>query len=124
MGWNQYSVDGVGERLVTMKKNGTITKGTHEGFIAAVAANLEVKVAAAGEKIFGVIRNIAGDDITVQDKGYVTMPYSGATVPTVGSRNLLVADGNGGVTVDTTNGGPFFVVAVDTTNSKVTFDLG
>lgn len=122
MSWDKFSVEGIGERHVSMEASGTITAGTHEGLCCSLAGNLQVKVGAANDVLFGVISKIAGDEITVQDAGYVTVTYTGSA-PSVGIQNLECgADGK--VQVDASNGHPYKVVAVDTTATTVTFLLG
>jgi len=122
MGFN-HSLNGIGERRVTLGKSGTVTAGTHEGQIASVVTGYLAKVAASAEKIFGVIRKIEDDQVVVQDKGYAEVSYS-STAPTVGEWNNLEANGSGGVNVDAANGDPFFVVEVDSGNNKCVIDLG
>lgn len=125
MSYNAYSRIGIGERHVTYGKSGTITKGTHEGQTAALVGSGTsslIKIGAAGDDLRGVIRAISGDDITVQDKGFAEVTYSGAA-PVVGW-NLLECDGAGGVNVDAINGNLFVVDSVDTVNTKCVVDLG
>jgi len=119
MSWDTHSFEGIEEVLVTMKKNGTITQGTHENLAAKIAANKEVAVGTANTPLAGKIMAINGDDISVQVKGFMTLPYTG-TAPTVGQYNKLECAASGEVQVDASNGHPFLVFNVDTTNTKVT----
>lgn len=121
MSWNEYSLDGIAHVDVTLKKNGTITAGTHEKLAAAIAANKEVAVGGANDEFCGQIIKIAGDDITVRVKGFITIGYTG-TAPTLGWSNLECG-ASGAVQVDDTNGFPFLVWNVDTTNTEVTILL-
>lgn len=114
------SLEGIGERIVTFGKSGTITKGTHEGQVATVVAGPAVKVSASTNKVAGIIKKINDDNIGVQIGGIMKADYSGSA-PTAGAVNNLEADGSGGVNVDAGNGDPFFVWEVDTTNTKVYF---
>ena len=119
MSWNNVSLLGIGEVLLTLKKNGTITQGTHEGMAAKIPANKEVAVGTADTPLAGKIKAINGDDITVQIAGVMELPYTG-TAPTVGTYNKLENGAGGAVQVDATNGKEFLVLDVDTTNTKVT----
>ncbi len=118
-GWNDISVKGIGEILLTLKKNGIITAGTHEGMAAKIPANKEVAVGTADTPLAGKIKAINGDEITVQIAGIMELPYTG-TAPTVGTYAKLECGAGGAVQVDVTNGKEFLVLDVDATNSKVT----
>lgn len=125
MSYNAYSRLGIGERFSTYGKSGTITKGTHEGQTVSIVASGTTslaKIGAAGEDFRGIVSAINGDDITVQDKGFVTVDYSGSA-PVVGW-NQLECDGSGGVNVDATNGNWFFVDSVDSGAGTCVVDLG
>lgn len=119
MGWNDISVEGIGELNITLAKSGTITAGTHEGLSAQIPSNKAVAVGAADTPLAGKIISINGDDITVQVKGTMTLPYTG-TAPTVGTFCNLECGAAGVVVIDDTNGHPFLVLDVDITASTVT----
>lgn len=119
MGWNTHSLEGIGELIITLKKNGTITQGTHENLAAKIPANKEVAVGTADTPLAGKIKAINGDDISAQVAGIMTLPYTGAA-PTVGTYSKLECAASGEVQVDATNGHPFLVLDVDTVNTNVT----
>ena len=62
------------------------------------------------------------DACSVQLRGFVTLPYSGTTAPSLGY-NALEADGAGGVKVGESSARERLVVEVDATAGKVTFLL-
>ena len=58
----------------------------------------------------------------MQLRGFVTLPYSGTTPPSLGY-NALAADGDGGVKLADSSVRQRLVVEVDSTASTVTFLL-
>ena len=76
---------------------------------------------AAGDRFCGVVEVKNGGCVGVQIHGFANIVYT-STAPTVGYANL-VANGNGGVKVDNTNGKSYFVVAVDTASKTATIEL-
>lgn len=122
MSWNTVKFDGIGARHVTVTKGGTITLGTHEGKACYVHTDGTLYVGEADKPLFGVIKAIATSQITVQDQGYVEVPYTGSA-PTVGSYNKLECGASGAVQVDATNGVPMMVMSVDTDDSTCVIKL-
>lgn len=114
------SFEGIGEVTITCEKSGTVTAGTHEGKAASMPSSGAAKVGAADEKLLGVIRTINQEDIAVQVGGIMKASYTGSA-PTAGAVNKLECGAAGVVQVDASNGDPFYVVKVDTTNSLVWF---
>ena len=74
--------------------------------------------------IAGVVKAVSRgkDACSVQLRGFVTLPYSGTTAPSLGY-NALEADGAGGVKVGESSARERLVVEVDATAGKVTFLL-
>jgi len=104
-----------------------LTRGTDEGKVVKVSANKTVALCSANENFIGVVKTIDKADkaAVVQVNGFVTLDYTG-TAPSLGF-TALEANSSGGVQVvaspalgDTY----YWVVDVDTTNTKVTFLLG
>ena len=99
---------------------------------AALAEGTPVRISAAGtaaacgkgNEIAGVAAAVSRgkDACSVQLRGFVTLPYSGTTVPALGY-SALVADGDGGVKVADSSVRERLVVEVDSTAGKVTFLL-
>lgn len=103
---------------VTMKHS-TLVKGADEGKPVKVSANDTVVLASANDLFVGIVENIESDVCTVNFGGCVrTLKYS-STAPSVHLANLE-CDGAGGVRVDDTNGKPFRVLNVNTTDTEVT----
>lgn len=125
MSWNSFKKAGQCAAFLGYSRSGTITKGTHEGKAASITTGGLVKVGGANEHLRGVIANIDpnGDDISVQVRGLVEVPYT-STAPTVGEYNKLECGATGAVQIDATNGIPFFVESVNTTDSTCVIDLG
>ena len=111
------------ENRATFYNNG-LAKGRDEGKPVKIVSNGTVALAGNGENFFGVALSIdkTGDVVVVEQRGYVTLPYSGDT-PSVGLHGI-VADGEGGVKIDETNGIKRWIVSVDTNEQKLTFFLG
>lgn len=99
-----------------------LTRGTDEGKVVKVSANKTVALCSDGDNFIGVVKTIDKADkaAVVQIKGFVTVGYSVFT-PTIGLCELD-ADGAGGVSK--TGSVKYWVVDVDTSNTKVTFLLG
>lgn len=110
------SFHGIGNVVVTMMEDGASV-----GAPCKMKTGKTVTKAAANDSFQGVCiwerDGLAG----VQVGGFVTLGYSGASVPTVGY-GQLAADGNGGVAAG--NSGPErLIVDVDTVGKTVTFYL-
>lgn len=105
--------NGLMDEVATFKADTEIGKG----YPVKVSANDTVAVAAPGIPFCGVAVGHASGLQSVQLKGYVELPYT-STAPTLGFCSL-VANGTGGVKVDTTNGRSYLVVNVDTVGGKV-----
>lgn len=82
-----------------------------------ITANNTVGACAAGDKFFGVVSRVEGSVAGVIMGGYVELPYTGTTAPTVG-HCALVADGTGGVKTDA-GGVQYLVCKVDATNKII-----
>ena len=101
-----------------------------ENLIAQEGAPVRVSAAGfaaacgKGNEIAGVVKAVSRgkDACSVQLRGFVTLPYSGTTAPSLGY-NALEADGAGGVKVGDTSARERLVVEVDATAGKVTFLL-
>lgn len=99
---------------------------------AALAEGAPVRISAAGtvaacskgNEVAGVVTAVSRgkDACSVQLRGFVTLPYSGTTAPSLGY-NALEADGTGGVKVGESSVRERLVVEVDSTAGKVTFLL-
>lgn len=114
-----YSYNGIGEVDITLKN-----KGMSPGCVSKVGANDAGYWCDNGDVFHGVCLWERDGNATMQVRGFIKMPYSGATAPTVGYCEL-VADGNGYVKAYSGISGnvPRLVVAVDTTEHYVTFLL-
>lgn len=114
-----YSYQGIGELAIAVYDN-----GMNIGSVARIGKNDTGYWCKSGEVFHGVCLWHKDNTATLQVKGFVTVPYSGTTAPTVGYCEM-VADGNGCVKVasDVAGNVKRLVVAVDTTAQKVTFLL-
>ena len=118
-----YDIDnkGIGEKTVVTMASG-LTRGTDEGKPVKISASNTVALAGDNELFHGIVKTIEKDGkCGVALDGVQTVPYSG-TAPGLGLIKLE-ADGAGNVKVDATNGREHVVLAVDTTNTLVTFKL-
>lgn len=111
------SFDGIGLQTVTFKAASGVTAGIPVKISAA-----KTVAACEEEDVFiGVSGNVCDDGYAaVALHGFITLPYSGETAPSLGW-NLLLADGDGGVIVDDSDGIRCLVTEVDTTGGKVSF---
>ncbi len=105
----KISLNGCGENVATFEADFSVTAGmpvkmTGNGIVGACAAK---------DKFCGVAVSVRGGFAAVQLGGYVQVPYSGATVPSVGFQTLNGA-GDGKVQVEAT-GRSILVTDVDTT---------
>jgi len=102
-----------------------LTKGTDEEKVVKISANKTVALCDAEDRFIGQVKSIhkTTKDAVVQCKGFITVDYSG-TAPSAGYVEL-VADGSGGVKTPTTPGDGiyYWVVDVDTTNTRLTLLL-
>ena len=103
----------------------SLTYSIDEGKPGKFTDNNTIGLAAAEDYIVGIIETIASDNstATLRMDGFVTVQYSGPAPQVGGYGTKLLADGNGNVKVDATNGKVFYVSAVNTTASTVTFHL-
>lgn len=104
-----------------------LTRGTDEDKVVKVSANKTVALCSASDNFIGVVKTIDKADkaAVVQINGFVTLDYTG-TAPGLGFV-ALEANASGGVQVVATpalGDTYYWVVDVDTTNTKVTFWLG
>lgn len=103
---------------VTMKHS-TLVKGADEGKPFKISANGTVILAVADDPLIGIIESIESGVCTVNFGGCVrTFKYT-STAPGLNTA-LLECGASGAVQVDGTNGKPFKVLNVDTTNTEVT----
>ena len=107
--------NGFNEKVFTFECDTEINAGTP----VKLTANGKVGVCAAGDRFIGICLGSRGGYASVLVEGYVTLHYTG-TAPTV-NHAKLVADGNGGVKVDATNGSEVVAVDVDTTEKTIGF---
>lgn len=91
--------------------------GVMVGQVCKITANGKVGACAAGENFCGVAVSKKGGYGAVAVRGFVTLPYTGTTAPTVGYCTLA-ADSSGGVTVPKSGGREYLVVSVE--NGTVT----
>lgn len=120
---------------VPFSYNGTdLVQNTDENKVVKVAANYRVAKCDDGEDFDGVAIVINNEMCAVQEQGYVTLPYTGDTAPSVG-RDNLAANATGGVKVkryeaaegeepEVLAAREYLVTAVDTTDNLVTFKIG
>ena len=111
----KVSYEGIGALYATFSC-GALT----EGVPVRVSAAGSVSACSKGNEIAGVAAAVSRgkDACSVQLRGFVTLPYSGTTAPSLGY-NALVADGDGGVQVVTSGGRSCLTVHVDTTGKKI-----
>lgn len=107
--------NGFNEKVLTFECDTEIKAGTP----VKITANGKVAAAAAGDRFVGTCIYTRCGFAAVQVEGYVTLPYT-STAPTVNYAKL-VADGNGGVKVDATNGSEVVVICVDTSAKTIGF---
>lgn len=108
------SFKGIGENVVTFKTSTAVA-----GKPVTMSANDTVAVSAKDDLFCGVCISVEDGYAAVQTSGYVELPYTGTTAPSVGYCTL-VADGTSGVVVDE-DGRALLVINVDTTAKKVGF---
>lgn len=107
------SFDAIGEKYVTFSAAST----AKEGEVCKISAGGTVNVCAEDDVFCGVIAQVRGGTAAVIMGGYVELPYSGDTAPSLGYDTLL-ADGDGGVKADE-DGREYLIVNVDSTNGVV-----
>ena len=107
--------NGFNEKVLTFECDTEINAGSP----VKITANGKVAACAAGDRFVGVCINTRGGYASVQVEGYIALPYTG-TAPAV-NVTKLVADGNGGVKADATNGGEVVAVCVDTAAKTIGF---
>ena len=111
------SFGGIGEMAVTFEA----TSDVQAGCPVKMSDNGKVTSCDEEDQLIGVAVYVSKDHFaTVQVKGYVSLPYSGETAPSVGFGQLS-ADGEGGVASDSTNGREYLIIDVDTTAETVGF---
>lgn len=121
------SFDGIGMgSYVTFTQGATgFTRGTHENWPAKVSANGAVSIAASGNQFIGIVRIIDphGDVVSVQESGYITLPYGTGTMAL--GQLTLEADGAGAVNQVAAAAGKksYYVVSIDATATTITFKL-
>ncbi|MDO4742566.1 MAG: hypothetical protein Q4B04_00845 [bacterium] len=90
------------------------------GVPVCLSSSETVKPCIANDVIIGVVASGSDDAASVQMTGYVELPYTGQTAPTVGYV-ALKADGSGGVVVGGSRN--YTVIKVDTVNKVCGFIL-
>ena len=113
----KVSFEGIGELAATFYHDNA-TKGK----LVALSENYKVKDCTSGEEFIGVCTNVNTLTAQVQLHGYVKLPYTGSTTPSIGYCHLT-ADENGGVAATSDTGREYLVLDVDTTNAVVGFML-
>ena len=111
------SFEGIGERAVTFETVNDVNAGAP----VKMSANGKVALCGTGERMCGIALYVAEDGCaSVQLGGYVNVSYTG-TAPAVGYARMI-ADGNGGVKVDSeATGGEYLVTDVDENAKTVGF---
>lgn len=112
MATHSISMQGIGAAHLTAKKGTAATAG----YPCHFTANDTVANSASAGAFSGVVEGVRGSLVTVQFRGFVTLPYSG-TAPSVGY-GILVANGSGGVK-SAQSGDSYLIVNVDTTAGTV-----
>lgn len=112
MATHSISMQGIGASCLSAKKGSAATAG----YPCYFSANDTVANSANGAVFSGVIAGVRGELVTVQYRGFVTLPYTG-TAPGVGYA-ALVANGSGGVKA-ASGGRTLLVTSVDTAASTV-----
>ena len=107
--------NGFDEKVLTFECDTEINAGTP----VKISANGKVAACAAGDRFIGIALGSRGGYASVMVGGFITLPYT-STAPATNYAKL-VADGNGGVKVDATNGTEAVVISVDTTEKTVGF---
>ena len=107
--------NGFDEKVLTFECDTEISAGTP----VKSSANGKVSVCAAGDRFIGIALGTRGGYASVLVGGYITLSYT-STAPTT-NYTKLVADGNGGVKVDATNGTEVIAISVDTTEKTIGF---
>ncbi len=111
------SFSGFAEKLLTFKNASAITAG----YPVKVSANDTVAACSAGESFCGIAVESDSEYISVKVSGVITASYSG-TAPTVGYAKLAGA-ASGKVAVAASGGREYLVLAVNSTDSTLTFIL-
>lgn len=107
------------EKVITLKH--AVLVVADEGKLVKVTAENTVALAADGDLVFGVLTKVEKDVCAVMIEGVVTLPYTG-TAPSL-NYSALAANGPTGVKEDINEEIRYRVLAVDITNTKVTFIL-
>ena len=112
----KISFDGIGVQTVTFKT----ASGVTAGIPVKISANGTVAACTAGDAFVGVAGSVEDDGFAaVTLRGFVKLPYTGDTAPSLGWC-WLAGNGSGGVFADD-DGMPYLVVHLDTTNKTVGF---
>ena len=94
-----------------------LSDNTEAGVPVSISANGTVAACAAGGQLAGVAISADKGMNAVQLYGYVQLPYSGTTAPTLGFNELV---GDGACGVKTASGGrKCLVVELDTTAKRI-----
>ena len=117
------SFGGIGEMVITFYNDATYKASA--GDPVNMTDDGEVGKTAASGRFIGVAITADDDFAAVQTAGYIVMPYTGDTAPSVGYTHLI-SNGSGGVKVDAGTegvytGAEYLVIDVDTTAKKVGF---
>lgn len=87
----ELSFEDIGGMVVTLRAKGDVTRGC----VVGVTGRESVGIPEPDGGICGVVQDLAGDGlVSVQMKGFVSVPYTGNVQPGWVS---LVANGSGGV---------------------------
>ena len=113
MATHSISMQGIGADCLSAKAGASATAGWPCHF----SASDTVADSANGAVFSGVIAGVRDGLVTVQYRGFVTLPYTG-TAPAVGYA-ALAANGAGGVKTVSSGGRSLLVVSVDSTAATV-----
>lgn len=89
--------------------------GLKAGDLVSVSANNQVSSVTSG-KFVGVVRSVRGNYALVQTSGYVSVPYSGGTAPSLGFQSIAAAAGG---VASSDSGREVIVTSVDSVNKSV-----
>jgi len=122
--WN-LSFKGIGcSGGVTFLKGAGVT-AANQGQVGKVSGNKTVDVCSAEDVFVGVIRKVEEKNgiLALERDGFQEVSYTGTIAA---GYKELVADGNGGVKAPASagDGRHFHVVDVNTTDKRLTLDLG
>ena len=111
----KVSFEGIGEQVISFEA----ASGTQKNEFVKISANNKVANCSADDVFAGYCINTEAGFADVKTHGYIEVPYTGTTAPTVGFATLTAA-GSGKVQADE-DGREYLVIKVDSTNAVVGF---